>query len=355
MGGLWQEVRRLAAIVLLSSLPCGIWALVANDPWKFIFLGPLLVGFAIAIPLRLINVFWPLDHRVRRFWKRLIVIYGGLLTAQKLYVNVCIVTVVGFIYLRVGGAPIGQVVMSGLLAFYAYVVVYDVIRWYKAFSEKLLARALIALGFAAASNMAYSFAGQVVADVVKVTPVGLVHATFFVTILMIPVVMMIISGGVYLIGIVASSAIMAPSLFGFDPSFSRWLFAGTLRPPEFRYVGITRAFQIIFYATVSFMTFTLGQRVMPWYENVLKDATRHLVFTYDMYPGTECELSREYKIAPLGDSTFLVAKAASPAKTDLLTLTTAWSLGTNSAGIDFLPPVKCELKPPMKGADASTH
>jgi len=240
--------------------------------------------------------------------ERISEIYSTLSVHQKLYISTCIVTLTGMFLIFAGGMPFAAVYFSFMLAFYAYVATYDVLRWYKAVSENLVGKAAIGVVFAAASNFAYSLAGQQIADVVHVVPTNFPRTTLFIAIATIPFIMVFIAGMVALVAILMPIVFMVPLFL--EGSFQRvveWLLAGTIRKSTARYVAVTFLFQIIFYGAIGGFVYSMGKRNIPWYAEKMSHATAWLIYNFDMYNGRECKLVGASKLAPLGDAKFLIA------------------------------------------------
>ncbi|BBF85507.1 hypothetical protein DLM_1891 [Aquitalea magnusonii] len=304
-------------------------ALIAPEQWRSAFVWVTIKFMFLGATLRVLYLTSPHQGKIDEFWTKLLETYKGLSTEQKLYVNACILMLGLALLLLAGGKPFLLAYIILLTFFFGYIALHDVFRWYKALSENLLGKAIIGIAFAAATNLAYSLAGQEVTQIVHVTPTNFVRTTLFIAILMIPVLMIFAGGIIFFIGIFMSSIVMLPSLLAnFDPRLRSWLFAGTLAVSPLRFKFITRLFQIIFYSTIGYTIFASGQNGLAWYESKISYLAPRLIYYFDMYEGQECKLGPQYKLAPLGDAKFLLAQKLP------------------SGIINFEPPVKCDDLPP---------
>lgn len=320
-------LRRVGGMVLFV----GFVALLTPVQWRSSLVQMASNMALLIILLKCTYIFLAPTRQARliELKDRAIAKYGDLSTEQKLYSNICIITVASKVFLLLGGSQFAPGCVFIVGAFCTYVALRDVLRWYKLLSENLLGKAVIGLAFAAATNFAYSLAGQVVAQTVHVTPTNFTHAILFITILMIPILMVFAGSVVFVVGIFMSSLVMLPSMVrNTDPRLTRWLFAGTLPESNIKFKLITRFFQLTFYSIIGSIIYQSGKSNMEWYEGKIMHLAPKLVYHFDMYPGTECKLPSGGKLAPLGDAKFLLAHE------------------TPSGDIAFTPPVKCDDLPP---------
>ncbi|NMV41993.1 hypothetical protein [Ralstonia insidiosa] len=322
------ELSNLIKTFWLVAFVLVVMVVFVPKQWRPI-IGVTVKVFSILIVFRILYIFSPWRDNISRLWDKFSEVHATLAAEQKLYINVCLVASFYLLVLVLEGKPVAGTYAELLLLFSAYVVFYDILRWYRQLSEHLFGKALIALTFAAMSNLAYSFAGQVVAQVIHVVPTGFVRTTLFIAIMMIPVLMTLIGGVVFAGGIIMSSLIMIFSMFGnFDPRIKRWLFAGTLPDSSLKFPIPTRIFQVIFYSIIGYMLFLAGKSSADWYEKEIFYLTPRLIYHFDMYRGLECnKLGEGYKLAVLGDSKYLLGKLS------------------KSGDVSFDPPVKCDSLP----------
>ncbi len=292
---------------------------------------PLLIKLVVlGLILRIAYIYAPQRERerIQNFGAKLADVYRSLAQFQKLYVNVCIVTFACVLSGWLGGPSILRASLVVMLLAWGAVALHDLLRWYRTLSDKLLGKAAIGLGFVAASNLAYALAGQEIASVVHVVPTGFTHATLFVTLAMIPVLLIFAGGIVSFACLVLSGLVALLAALGRQiPEVLHWLLAGTLPKSELRHVVVTRIFQVAFYGLLSTLLYMQGQRVMPWYDREMTRAATWLVFNLDMFEAGECKLASGDRLAPLGDAKFLVAKRSAAGE------------------ITFRPPVKCDDLP----------
>jgi len=237
--------------------------------------------------------------------------FAVLTTEQKLYLNV--------VFLFAFAAMMAQAVgvrefLFLVLAFIAYVAVWDCVRLYRLLSETLLGKAAIAIGFAVASTIAYGLASQQVARVVHVTPTGLTHTNLIVAILMIPLLITMWGALMAAAGTAMSSLVVLPTMFPQLDQVRKWMFAGTWPQSTLRFALVTRLFQTVFYTAIGFGLMDLGRHTSGPYEQLIERQIPRLVYEFDMYSGSECVLAPNAKLAPLGDARFLVAHKSADGK-----------------------------------------
>lgn len=266
------------------------------------------VFLVTALPLRIIYIYYPNRAVLVRCKERISEIYSSLAIHQKLYVNSCIVTSSGLLLIFAGGKPLAAVYLALMLTFYAYVVVYDVLRWYKAIYNNLIGKAVIGLAFTAASNFAYSVAGQQIADTIHVAPTNFSRTALFIAIATIPFIMIVIAGIVATVTMVMPLLSVLPLMLGGTMRRAiEWLVAGTIQKSTVRHMFITCVFQMVFYGVMAGLAYKSGRENVSWYDKKISHATSWLIYNFDMYNGQECNLKEGSKLAPLGDAKFLIA------------------------------------------------
>ena len=158
---------------------------------------------------------------------------------QRLYVRVGILLIVMLLVLTTGSGQWMKEFLVLSLVFILYVAVRDVLRWYKILSETILGKALIALGFASASSIAYGLAGQKIADGIHVTPKNFTHTNLLVAIMMIPFLITLAGALLSAVMIAFSSLFMALLTFPNIGKLQSWLFAGEWQPSKTRFARST--------------------------------------------------------------------------------------------------------------------
>lgn len=250
-------------------------------------------------------------------------------TSQRLYRSVLLLGVSILVLAQVGPGPWMPPLVWAFFAFCVFVALFDALRWYQSMSEHALGKAVIGLGFASASTFAYAIARQEIAEVTHVTPSNFIHTTLLMAIFTIPVLIVLAGGVVYLTCMIASMVVVPFSLLARDaPSgLKAWLFAGLIKDNPTKHPIATKIFQFFFYGTLGLCVLRMGGTIMLRYELELQKRLPSSVYYLDMYQGQECKLQPGEKLAPLGDSKFLIGKSI------------------DNGHIEFQPPVKCEDLP----------
>jgi hypothetical protein len=262
--------------------------------------------------------------------------YRALTVEQKLYANSILMALfTAFVYFTAGSA-LGAPLLVMTIFFVAFISIRDVLRWYRVLSENLLGKAVIALGFAIASNLAYALANQLVSQVIHVTPTNFLRTSLFIAILMIPVLMTFAGSVAFAVGSAVSSLVIILSLGPQLDKFRQWLFAGTWPVQTIRFPLLTRVFQLVLYMSIVSTISIMGGRHFAWYEEKVSGLIPGMVYHMDMYSANECNLGDNFKIAPLGDAKFLIAQKT-------------------ATGISFQSPVKCDELAPPTNAGYSAH
>lgn len=200
----------------------------------------------------------------------------------------------------------------------------DLIAWYASVSERMLGKAAIAIGFAIASTYAYGLAGQKIALIIQATPTNFTRALVLTAILQIPFLIAIAGAFISAFCIIASSLLMLPWALPWFHSIADLFLDRTATRTTQRFTAVTRLFQVIFFALFGLTVFSLSQKYAGWYDGLTSNLIRDFVYDLDMYPGLECKMEKGQKLAPLGDSRFLIASR------------------TAAGEIVFSPPQQCD-------------
>lgn len=325
-----RQRGRLCCFLLLMSLL--LWVLSKSAPTlvapdfvrlnlKIFALGGAATALLIAFPR--------LGAALRDFKNKLVQQAETLATPQRLYLRVVQLALVLLFLAWLNPGPTLAVLGAALGVFCLFVALYDASRLYKAVAESTIGKAVLAVGLAAASALAYALARQEIAAVTHVVPTNFQHTTILVSILTIPFLVVFAGGALFAVCVLASGIVIPMQLLARDmrPGILNWLFAGALKENPMRFPLVTRLFQFFFYAVLGTMVSQLGKPLMQKYEAELQRFAPAAIYSLDMYEGRECPLAPGEKLAALGDSKFLVGRRDLAGK------------------IEFVGPIKCDDLP----------
>ncbi|AXW62549.1 hypothetical protein CJO94_12110 [Ralstonia solanacearum] len=303
-----MQSRDLLARMVVGFAALGFFLLFIPSGGRFAYFVTGAIVVAIAISLRLMKIIYPGRFNFVGVRERVLAWYGNLEHHQQFYTNILLfIPVLGYAYLvdrAVLFTPLAQL-------FFAYclgVAAYDVIRIYGALSSTLLGKALIAIGFAVGSNLAFGLSGYVIGEMTHVAPSTFPHTLSFLAIGAIPVLFVIV-GAIYLpVSILFAPLIWLVSSFERQaPGLVRWLFAKKVEKPARHYVLPTLIFQSVFYAFIVVVTPKVFINVMNGYSSQIESAIGTSIYLFDMHPGTECKNAEGYRVAALGDENYILA------------------------------------------------
>lgn len=293
-------------IVVLAVL--GFLLLFIPASGRFAYLVSGAIAIVAGISLRLMKIFFPGRFIFVGVRERVFSWYASLERHQQFYTNILIFApVLGYAYL------VGRSVLFAPLAqlFFLYclgVTAYDMLRIYGALSSTLFGKALIAVGFAVGSNLAFCLSGVVVGEMTHVAPSTFPRTWSFLAIGAIPFIVAMV-GAVY----IPFSIFLAPFIWLFSsfekqvPGLRNWFFARKSEEPTRRYVLPTLMFQVVFHAIVAVVATSLFIRVMEGNSGRIESAIANSIYWFDMHPGTECKNSEGYRVAGLGDENYILA------------------------------------------------
>lgn len=325
-----KQLARLCVGLLLFSFLS--WVLSKTAPSAIepgYLIWQLKIIFAAAIMAALFITFPRLRSVLHEFWARMAQQSAKLETSQRLYLRVVQITL-GLLllsWINPGPALAPLVLMLG--AFCTFVVFYDAQRLYTFLSQNTFGKGALAVGFAAASTLAYALARQEIAVVTHVVPTNFQHTTILVSIMTIPFLAVLAGSSLFAICMAIYTLYMPLQMFAHKsaPGLVDWLFAGTLKRSSMKFPLVTRLVQFLFYAVFGVLVAHFGRPAMAKYEAVLQQIARPAIYHYDMYEGRECLLLEGEKLAALGDSKFLIGRR------DM------------AGNIDFTGPIKCDELP----------
>jgi hypothetical protein len=287
-----------ATIILLVLAPKKIHG-------SILYVNGLALLFALVFSVVMITL---RPIRRKQFLEHIKSEYARLTVEQELYLRIGIIFLLAVPMSLFGSVVGSREFLILALLFVSYVVCRDILRWYKMISETLLGKAVITIGFAAASTIAYGLAGQLITEAIHVTPTNFSRSSLITGIAVIPVLLLFAGSMMAAIGIASLSLIMLPLML---PKFDRFMlviFAGTWTIKPIPYPLLTRMFQVLLYVTIGLALSKNGQASLHQYGRFLSNRfVPEIVYEFDMYHGKECEIAAGTKLAPLGDGKYLTA------------------------------------------------
>lgn len=246
--------------------------------------------------------------------------YRDLSKQQKRYlIAACLMILVAHAWF-IGATGMLREPLICMFLFVFFVAMRDAIDWYAAISDKILGKAFITISFVTGSTVAYGLAAQQIAIATNAIPVSFTRAAVLAAIMQIPVLVPVAAAVISAFFMTLSSLLMAPAMI---PG-ARHIIALFIdeRPPatEQRFIFITRFFQIVIFSSLGPILFSLSQKTSAAYEAFVMKQIKTIVYELDMYPSSECNLEKGYKIAALGDSRFLIGTRGATGEINFLPL-----------------------------------
>jgi len=320
------KIRDLFMRSIVAFIFIGI--LVISFPFKgrISYFIACVIIFTMGFFVRLLQILYPGRFTFLGIRENLLMWYESLERHQQLYFNVFLfIPILGFTYV-LDEQNLFPPMFHIFVLYCLGITVYDVIRVYSTLYNTLLGKALIAVGFAAGSNLAFCLAGWVIGEMTHVAPSTFPHTLSFLAIGAIPFLFLII-GAIYIpVAALSTPFILLASMFKENaPRFMKFFLAQKFEKTVRRYVIFTFLFQIFLYTFVVKLAPQFFYFVINRYGAQIESTIANSIYTFDMYPGTECKSTTEYRVAFLGDENYILAT-----KTAL--------------GISFDKPQKCSLK-----------
>ncbi|KAB8064560.1 hypothetical protein [Janthinobacterium violaceinigrum] len=316
-GKQWRHIASYLIVFLILIIPVS-FSIPPQWRTSFIFFQTRIFLFFTAIAA--CGIIFPRTRQAALFCIRKIQDSDKILNqSQRLYRNVTLLGIGIFALSLIGGNNSATPLAWIFLSFCIIVALYDAYRWYRSMSEHAVGKAALGLGFAAASTLAYAIARQEIADIIHVTPINFTHTTLLMAILMIPT-LLVLSGGLIYITCMVASLLVVPFLLlarNLPPEIKEWLFADIFKSNPIKYPLITKFFQFFFYGTLGLLIMRTGGIALPHYESTIQKLIPSTIYHLDMYHGQECKLQSGEKLAPLGDSKFLIGKPVVGVETEI--------------------------------------
>jgi len=325
-----RQWRRLGLTVLIFPIVVMGIAFWLPPVWQTTFVALQFKVFLALAACHAACLAFPRVRNILQSWKvRLQAVDHALNQAQQLYRSVVVLGICMLLLSWLGGAAVLSILVWPFIAFCLFVAFFDAFRWYRGMSEHALGKAILGLGFAVSSTVAYAIARQEIADIAQVTPTNLTHTTLLMAIMTIPVLLAFAGGAVYIACMLTSIIVLPVLVLARDTpaGLKEWLFAGTIRGTPVPHPLITKCFQFFFYGTLGLLVMQIGRGALPRYESQLQKLLPAAIYHLDMYHGLECKLAADEKLAPLGDAKFLIGKMHADGHAEIL------------------PPIKCDELP----------
>lgn len=314
-----ENFRDLLVRAAMSLAVLGVLLLLVPIGWRFVYCVTGLISLVAGVFIRVLQILRPTKFTFTQLRDIALGWYESLDRHQQLYINVVLcIPLLGYAYLldaRTLFAPLA-------ILFFLYclgVAAYDVYRIYVTLSGALIGKGLIAIAFAIGSNLAFSFSGWIIGELTHVPPSTFPHTLSFLAIFAVPFLFIIV-GAIYIpISVFAVPLVIYMSRFMQQaPRFMKWFLGLQFEKSKHRYTIATLIFQLFFYTMIGTLAPQIFFLVLNRYDRQIEWAIGSSIYAFDMYPGTECKVSFDYREASLGDENYILAtKQATGVKFEL--------------------------------------
>lgn len=311
--------------IVFVAIVFGITYAIIPATWKFAWAVTSLLAICIGTATAIYRHWHPTAPLFTKRWETALTWYDGLERHQQLYLNVVLcIPILCYAYIL----DAQNIFRPLVILFFAYclaITAYDIIRIYIKLSKPLIGKALIAVGFAVGSNLAFGISGWIIGEMTHVPPSTFPHTLSFLAIGTVPFLFIIV-GAIYIpISVVSAPCTIYLSKFAeTSPGLVKRFIGFTMEAKSRKYVGLTLTFQVLFYAFVGTIAPKAFTHTIDLYGREIESAIGNSIYIFDMYPGTECKNMSDYRAASLGDENYILAVK-------------------QAGGIKFEPPRKCAL------------
>ncbi|MBB2926992.1 hypothetical protein [Paraburkholderia silvatlantica] len=320
-----ENFRDLFKRSIISIASLGVLLIFIPGSWRFVYFATSLILLIAVVSARTLQILYPKKFVFIKIRDAALVRYESLSRHQQLYTNVVLCTpFLIYAYLL----DFKTLFIPLVILFFAYclgVVAYDVYRIYATLSATTIGKGLIAIAFAAGSNLAFGISGKIIGGLTHVPPSTFPHTLSFIAIFAIPFLFMA-AGTIYIpIAVLAAPVVIYGSKFMEKaPRLMKWFLGVKFDKNKYRHTIATVIFQIVFYSAIGTLTPQIFFLVLNRYDQQIESTIRSSIYEFDMYPGTECKASSDYHEASLGDENYILAEK-------------------QSIGVKFELPRKCAL------------
>lgn len=320
-----RKLAPLSARISAAALVLLLMLLLVPSGARLNYVLTCFFLFMIGLLVRFIQKRKPMEFDLNEFRLRAIAWYESLERRQQLYINIVAFIPVLFYFYVISIGPMLLTLLFGFLTYCLCVAIYDIIRIYVGISKTLLGKALLAVGFAVGSNLAFSISGAIISEMAHAPAATFPHTLSFLAVGAIPFLFVLL-GVVY----IPIAILIGPIYYYFSklsskaPRLMHWLFGFTIEPKRRRYMTVTLLFQIFFYSILCLLAPKIFSYTINQHSHQIEWVISKSIYEFDMYPGTECKLEDGARYASLGDEKFVTATQGAD-------------------GIKFGPPRKCAL------------
>ncbi|CAI1620774.1 Uncharacterised protein [Serratia marcescens] len=255
-----------------------------------------------------------MDIKVDRLKKDLLIewvkrFYSRLNVSQKLHLNYILLFIYTYVIFLV--LSYGQIFRAALLlaiVFWCIALVYDAILLYKKVYENIIGKALLTIILVIGTNFSISIAGGIINDVSGVEPSNFPHVLIIISILTIPFITALIALFLYYI----LALIVFPFiLFYFlllDAKVNNFLFPFNSKKDDVFIKKSTVLIKVFSFGIFFIFIYGISQNTMSWYENKLSKFSENLIYTFEMYSKSPCDLDIDAKSLFINGDRIIFAK-----------------------------------------------
>ncbi len=255
-----------------------------------------------------------MDIKVERLKKDLLIewvkcFYSRLNVSQKLHLNYILLFIYTYVIFLV--LSYGQIFRSTFLlaiVFWCIALAYDAILLYKRIYENIIGKALLTIILVVGTNFSISIAGIILNDVSGVEPSSFPHALIIISILTIPFITALIALFLYYI--------LALIIFPFtilyfllsDAKVNNFLFPFKSEKDDIYLKKSTILIKVFSFSIFFVFIYGISQNTMSWYEKKLSKFSENLIYTFEMYSKSPCDLDSGTKSLFINDDRIISAK-----------------------------------------------
>lgn len=323
----YNLLRRATVVLICSSAAILLLPLFAalNRASYLAFCASFL---AAGVVVRLLQIWFPGRFVFAGFRARALAWWASLERHQQHYVTVALcIPFLAYAYF-LDAQNVFRPLLPVFIAACLCIAAYDILRIYRALSETLIGKGLIALVFAVGSTLAVACAGWFIGELTHVAPSTFPHTMSFLSIAMIPI-LFVLAGAIY----IPAAFLIVPFVWLVAlveeraPTLVKWIFARNFERPARRHVLLTLVFQVFFYTFLVTLTPRLLLFGLERHSKEIEAVVAKSIYIFDMYPGTQCKGADGRRTAALGDENYIVA-------------------GKEGDAVKFAEPRKCALPDP---------
>lgn len=192
-------------------------------------------------------------------------------------------------------------------ALFSFGAASDILLVYKKIWDTVIGKGLVLIIYAAATNVSYALASQVVNEIVAFESSKLIYATNFVAVMLIPLFALVFISAIFAVIFIFGQFYMLfityADLLKKDKCLAKLIPQNVESHPVASFVA-----RLIIFPTVLGFYWSISANAMPAYSNLIEDSAKAFIYNLEARKFSRCRLKEDQRAIPINDKEIVIAE-----------------------------------------------